>query len=293
MPSACAADDPEPSGSSKKSDPAADAEQNQPSAITSTETPQITAHQTSLWCAEPAICKSMDGSKSSENSPSKTSPKLSLPAGVKPYYYDERNGIAIFCGDCREILPQLPKVDAVITDPPYGINAARNRESQKWGWTDFAITGWDKERPSPELIRFVASFAPIVGIWGGNYFADILPAKSKWLIWDKCQTEFSLADAELCWTSLNGAVRRINLPRAVALQDGKEHPTQKPIAVMQWCIRQIASDAQTILDPFMGSGSTLVAAKNLGRKAIGIEIEEKYCEIAAKRLAQEVFVFAF
>ena len=208
---------------------------------------------------------------------------------MKPYY--EHAGITIYHGDCREILPQLPKMDAVITDPPYGINAARSRNSQKWGWTDFEVTGWDKERPSAELLRSVAMSAPITCIWGGNYFTDALPLGHKWLIWDKCQTDFSLADAELAWTNTQGAIRRISYSRALAMQDGKDHPTQKPIAVMQWCIRQVAPNAEVILDPFMGSGTTLVAAKNLGRKAIGIEIEERYCEIAAKRLAQEVFDF--
>ena len=208
---------------------------------------------------------------------------------MRPYY--DHAGITIYHGDCREILPQLPKVDAVITDPPYGINAARDRNSQKDGWVDYPCGGWDKERPSPELLCTVASCAPIACIWGGNYFTDSLPLGGKWLIWDKCQSDFSLADAELAWTNAHGAIRRINYPRALALQDGKQHATQKPIAVMQWAIQQIAPSAQTILDPFMGSGTTLVAAKNLGRKAIGIEIEEKYCEIAAKRLAQEVLDF--
>lgn len=207
---------------------------------------------------------------------------------MKPYY--EHAGITIFCGDCCDVLPQLVPADLVLTDPPYGINAARTRNSQQWGWTDFEITGWDAERPTADMIRAVIAAGGLSIIWGGNYFSDMLPVSSKWLIWDKCQKDFSLADAELAWCSWPGAVRRINYPRALALQDGKQHPTQKPVAVMRWCLT-FAPDAQTVLDPFAGSGSTLVAAKELGKQAIGIEIEERYCEIAAKRLSQEVLCF--
>jgi hypothetical protein len=203
----------------------------------------------------------------------------------KPYY--EEDGITIYHADCHEILPSLPKVDLVLTDPPYGINAARKRNSQKYGWSDFEVVGWDVERSSPELIKLAVLGGMAAIVWGGNYFSDALAPSSKWLVWDKGQTDFSLADVELAWCSWNGAARRIILPRSVALQDGKVHPTQKPLAVMAWCIAQ-AGRPETIIDPFMGSGTTLVAAKNFGCRAIGIEIEEKYCEIAVQRLAQEV-----
>jgi DNA modification methylase len=204
---------------------------------------------------------------------------------MKPYY--DEDGITIYHGDCREILPQLPKVDLVLTDPPYGINAARNRNSQKWGWTDFEITGWDIERPPSDLILQAVLAGKKAIVWGGNYFTDCLTPTDKWLIWDKGQSEFSLADVEMAWCSWRGAARRITLARAIALRDGKQHPTQKPIAVMKWAIQQ-AADVKSIIDPFVGSGTTLRAAKDLGRQAIGIEIEERYCEIAAKRLSQGV-----
>jgi DNA modification methylase len=237
---------------------------------------------------------------------------------VKPYY--EHGGITIYHGDCREILPvvscpvcvpcglplddasvviihrnagheiKLP-IDLVLTDPPYGINAARVRNSQEWGWRDFEVNGWDKERPTADTLRLVLGAAQESIVWGGNYFTDALPQSNKWLIWDKGQTDFSLADCEVAWTSMAGAIRRINYSRGAALQEGKEHPTQKPVAVMKWAIAQTPKTTRTIADPFMGSGSTLIAAKELGHEAIGIEIEEKYCEIAAKRLAQEVMQF--
>ena len=121
-------------------------------------------------------------------------------------------------------------------------------------------------------------------VWGGNYFADLLPAKSKWLFWDKGQ-RIDQADGELAWTSMDGAMRVYLLNRAAIAQDGAVHPTQKPIKLMAWCIKQ-AENAQTILDPFMGSGTTGVAAIQMGRKFIGIEREPKYFDIACKRIEQ-------
>jgi len=205
---------------------------------------------------------------------------------MRPYY--EADGVTLYHGDCREILPHVEKVGLVCTDPPFGINAARTRNSQRWRWKDFEVTGWDRERADPALVALAVSKGERAIVWGGNYFTDALPPSSKWLIWDKGQTEFSLADAELAWCSWGGAVRRMVYHRAHALRDGKVHPTQKPLAVMKWCLSLAEGD---VLDPFAGSGTTLRAAKDLGRRAIGIEIEERYCEIAAKRLSQRVLDF--
>ena len=205
---------------------------------------------------------------------------------MRPYY--EADGIVIYHGDCREVLPGLPVEGVVLTDPPYGINAARTRNSQRWGWTDFQVTGWDKVRASGDLVAMAVAHGHRAIVWGGNYFTDVLPPSARWLIWDKGQTDFSLADAELAWCSWPGAIRRRVFSRGAALQDGKQHPTQKPVEIMQWCLTFAEG---SVLDPFMGSGTTLVAAKNLGRRAIGIEIGERYCEIAAKRLAQGVLDF--
>lgn len=191
----------------------------------------------------------------------------------------------LYLGDCMEILPTLPKVDAVITDPPYGINAARTRNSQKDGWVDYGVDGWDKDRPGREVFDLMLRAAPLQVIWGGNYFTDYLPPSQKWLSWDKGQDGFSLADFELAWTSEDKACRRLNYARALALKDGKEHPTQKPLAVMRWCIEQ-AGKPKTILDPFMGSGTTGVAAVDMGLAFVGIEREPKYFDIACRRIEQ-------
>lgn len=187
----------------------------------------------------------------------------------------------LYLGDCREILPHLPKVDACITDPPYGIGAAQEKPHNKW--KDYGIAAWDKDRPSREVFDALLCKGDVVIVWGGNYFTDYLPPSMQWLAWDKGQEGFSLADFELAWSSQQKAARRIHYPRVLALKDGKEHPTQKPIAVMRWCIEQ-AGNPRTILDPFMGSGTTGVAAVQLGRKFIGIELDPKYFDIACRRI---------
>lgn len=191
----------------------------------------------------------------------------------------------LYCGDALQVLPTLPKVDAVITDPPYGINAARTRNSQKDGWVDYGCDGWDKERPGREVFDLIRAAAPLQVVWGGNYFTDYLPPSQKWLSWDKGQDGFSLADFELAWTSIDAACRRLHYPRALALKDGKEHPTQKPLAVMRWCIEQ-AGKPETILDPFAGSGTTGVAAVEMGLRFVGIEREPRYFEVMCRRIAQ-------
>jgi DNA modification methylase len=203
----------------------------------------------------------------------------------------EIGNATLYLGDCMDILPTLGKVDAVITDPPYGINfqsQGSGQTSGKSGWTAFEYMEWDKVRPDSALFSAILYGSKTQIIWGGNYFTDSLPATMQWLVWDKGQRNFTLADCEFAWSSQNRAARIFNYPRAKALQDGKQHPTQKPVALMVWCIEQVKPTPQTILDPFMGSGTTGVAAIQMGRKFIGIEREPKYFDIACKRIEQAV-----
>lgn len=205
---------------------------------------------------------------------------------MKPYY--EEAGITIWHGDCRHILPQIGRFDLLLTDPPYGVDADRDRNSQNNGWVDYGSTGWDKEPVTKEHIDVCRDSADKAVIWGGNYFE--LPPSMGWLVWNKGQRSFSLADGELAWTSERQAMRIFDYSRGEALQDGKQHPTQKPIALMKWCIGRMGAVC-SIVDPFMGSGTSLVAAKDLAVLATGIELEERYCEIAANRLRQSVLNF--
>ena len=208
---------------------------------------------------------------------------------MRPYY--EHAGITIFHGDCREILPTLPKVDLVLTDPPYGIkrDGMRPSTSSHGGRKAYEFLGWDSATPPEDLFRAIFDHSKNQIIWGGNYFPNVLTPKMGWLVWDKGQ-RICGSDAELAYTSYDCALRVITLNRVELLIDGATHPTQKPLKLMMRCIDYAdkRSKISSILDPFMGSGTTLVAAKQLGRSAIGIELEEKYCEIAAKRLSQEV-----
>ena len=191
----------------------------------------------------------------------------------------------LYQGDCREILPLLPKVDAVITDPPYGIGKDGQKESTgiHGGRKGYEFMGWDRTRPAKDVFDLIISKSNQVIIWGGNYFADMLPASQKWLVWDKGQ-RINQSDGELAWTSFEGALRIFTLNRVSLMTDGAEHPTQKPVYLMEWCLSFIDVSRETILDPFMGSGTTGVACMNLGRKFIGIEIEPKYFDIACRRI---------
>jgi DNA modification methylase len=204
------------------------------------------------------------------------------PTLPKPYH--EEPAVTIYHGDCREIVPLLGRFDLLLTDPPYGIRADENPVR---GQSKHGQSSWDRERPPPCVIQMLVSIADKSIIWGGNYFADALPPSMKWLIWSKDTRDFSLADCEKAWTSINAAARVLDYSRAKANQDGKNHPTQKPLDLILWCIKQ-AGDITTILDPFAGSGTTGEAAKLMGKRAVLIEREERYCEIAARRLAQEV-----
>lgn len=212
----------------------------------------------------------------------------------KPYY--EKDGIVVYNADCRDILPELPKMDLVLTDPPYGNdcdlqNESNSRWSAKNGFSPLWMANeqgkWNV-KPDSEVFELIRVQSENQIIWGGNYFN--LGATSCFLIWDKGQRDFSFADAEVAWTSLAQSIRIFDFSRAKMLQENKQHPTQKPLALMTWCLSLVPA-AGLILDPFLGSGTTLVAAKQLGRRAIGIEIEEKYCEIAVNRLRQEVMIF--
>ena len=193
----------------------------------------------------------------------------------------------LYLGDCREVLPTLGKVDAVITDPPYGIgkDGQVRTTGGNGGRKAHEFLGWDSERPSKAVFDAILTASDDIIIWGGNYFADILPATGKWLVWDKGQ-RINQSDGELAWTSYHGALRIKVMNRVELLVDGTEHPTQKPVRLMKWCISEARNNPQTILDPFMGSGTTGVAAVQMGRKFIGIEREPKYFEIAVRRIEE-------
>jgi DNA modification methylase len=215
----------------------------------------------------------------------------------KPYYQDD--AVTLYHGDCREIVPHLGRFDLLLTDPPYGISlntdnsrfsggnaASVSRRGNGVGPANGKPIYGDDEKFDP---AFMLSVSDQKVIWGWNNFPDSLP-RGACLVWLKRNDEAFgsfLSDAELAWMSKgHGVYCRRDLSNN-AIANERVHPTQKPLSLMTWCL-SFFPDARTILDPFAGSGTTGRAAKDLGRKCVMIEREERYCEIAARRMLQEV-----
>lgn len=221
---------------------------------------------------------------------------------VKPYF--EQDGISIYYGDCREVLPTLAVCDLLLTDPPYGIGldmVLKHGTSQKSIHED---ADWNDQIPSPECFALMHEKSREQIIWGCNYFASRvhIPAVGR-IVHDKqlCieGTALRWSEADIASCSLqkritifryrwNGNVQGDTINWNNTGDDRRVHPTQKPISLMNYCIERYSEPGDLILDPYVGSGTTLVAAKRAGRRAIGIEISERYCEVAANRLAQGV-----
>ena len=212
---------------------------------------------------------------------------------MKPYY--EHGGITIYHGDCRDILPTLDPVDLVLTDPPYGKSLTNHSAGKDRRLGSYEITGDDSPFIGEFTLDYLSEFPRIA------FAPSAKPWIGKWdqvLVWDKGPAVGGGGDYQRYWKMsfeliqvsklgvLQGQRDQAVLRYWVGPMDSLLHPAQKPIALLRYLIQK--TEFQTILDPFMGSGTTLRAAKDLNRKAIGIEIEEKYCEIAAKRLSQEV-----
>ncbi len=191
----------------------------------------------------------------------------------------------LYLGDCREVLPTLPVADAVVTDPPYGL-------AELWGgggdgcWPlrdrDMGSGGWDRVRCGEGVMLAIGATRYGI-VWGGHLYC--LPCNRGWLVWDKMQ-EHTGSHCELAWTSLDQPIRRFNYARAQLASEGKEHPTQKPLSLMRWCIDFLPTDARIVLDPFCGSGTTGCAAVMANRSFVGIEIEPSYFDIACRRIEQ-------
>lgn len=226
---------------------------------------------------------------------------------MKPYY--DHGGITIYHGKAAEIIPQLEAgVDLVLADPPYGVsldtkNKARNRGFRFAHKNSPKGDGGDS-RDWPEIEGDDQPFDPsiLLGItenmilWGGNHFASRLPDSQCWMVWDRKDGRAggTVTDAELAWTSglpykTNRVFRHVwsGWQRDSENAETHLHPMQKPVKLMEWCL-SFFPESKVILDPYTGSGPVLRAAKNLGKRAIGIDVAEWCCETAAERLSQEV-----
>ena len=199
---------------------------------------------------------------------------------IKPYY--ETNLGKLYNCDCLDIISRLKRIDLILTDPPYGININKsNRLSVSRG---FGNETWDKYPVSEEILKLIIKHSTNQIIWGGNYFN--LPPTKCFFIWDKKNDGRDFADCEFAWSSLNHVARMFR-KRPQNLDGGKVHPTQKPIYLFSWLIDTYTKKQDLVCDPFIGSGTTAIACEKLNRKWIGIEISEKYCEIAVKRIEHE------
>ena len=190
------------------------------------------------------------------------------------------DSITLYCGDCLEILPTLGKVDAVVTDPPYGIGGYVAHPSKLRRILGHKGENWDQQ--TADISFIVEHYARII-MWGGNNYT--LPISRGWLAWFKPDAPPSMAQIELAWTNLNMNARIISQTIADTNKERLGHPTQKPLRVMEWTL-SFLPQSDTIIDPFMGSGTTGVACANLGKKFVGIERERKYFDIACERIAR-------
>jgi len=206
----------------------------------------------------------------------------------------------VVCGDSLELMRMIPDnaIDLCLTDPPYGIGydkqqnlmANNNRKSNGGRWKKYDDTDWDNFIPTKEYFDEMLRISKNQIIWGGNYFITYLFKGSCWLVWNKVQRGF-MSDGEMAWTSYDKGLSIFDMARTDAYincRDKKQHPTQKPLELMRWCLENYAKDCKTVIDPFAGSFTTARACKDMGYDWICIDQEEKYCKVGEKRLEQEV-----
>src|SRR6185369_12866517 len=204
----------------------------------------------------------------------------------------------LFNEDCLDVMRRLAdkSVDLILTDPPYGIGEAAGKNKSRGNMAvakDYGDLDWDNSIPGAEYFSEIMRVSRHQVIFGGNYFIEHLRNSPCWIVWDKDNGENDFADCELAWCSFSSAVRRLKYRWAGMLQQdmkNKEHrihPTQKPVRLFEWILEKYAEPGWTIMDPFLGSGSTAIAAKRLGYEFIGVEREQSYFEAALERIPRE------
>ena len=212
---------------------------------------------------------------------------------IEPYFSGD--GVTIYHGDCVDVLPHLGRFDLLLTDPPYGL---------RWRGTGFTrhtkildhnkAKRWDV-RPSSQAMGLALGVSSRFIVWGGNYLSDMLPPCRGPLVWDKQTGANTFADGELAFNNVCETMRIFRHQWCGAFKASERkatpiHDTQKPLALMRWCL-SLCDGVKTVVDPFMGSGTTLEAARLYGMRAVGIDADESCCEKAAKRLSQGLLGF--
>ena len=199
-----------------------------------------------------------------------------------------RAEINLYNEDCLQAMKAMQdkQFDLAIVDPPYGIGAENHAGKKENGWTQWVKKDWDKAIPTAEYWKELFRVSKNQIVWGGNYMTEYLPPKMGWIVWDKGQRDFSLADGELAWTSFDKAMRIFTYARTKALKEGKIHPTQKPTDLYKWLLDKYASDGAKILDTHLGSGSIALACWDMGFDLTAYEIDKEYYDKACKRFEQ-------
>ena len=224
---------------------------------------------------------------------------------IAPYY--SHGGITLYCGACENVVPLISacntKFNLLLSDPPYGIKRDKGFEGFE-GFGGFGVPiarrryeddDWDSDRPTKVVFDMLLKTSEHAMLFGGNFFADLLPQGRHWIFWDKLQTMPTFGDGELIWTNIERkSVKKITQEYngLIGKEESRFHPTQKPLDLLRKLILEYSAIGDIIFDPFCGSGTTLRAAKDCSRRAVGIERLEKYCEIAARRLSQECLPLA-
>jgi site-specific DNA-methyltransferase (adenine-specific) len=197
------------------------------------------------------------------------------------------SGLELFNEDCMDVMARYPDkhFDLALVDPPYGINFAKTHSGK--GWVVRESKNWDMLAPDQTYFKELFRVSKNQIIWGANYMTPHLPPSQHWIFWDKGQRNFSLADGELAYTSFDKALRVFEMSRGAmqAEQGGEQkfHPTQKPIRLYEWLLTNYAKKGDRILDTHLGSGSSAIAAHNLGFDFVGCELDRDYYEAAVKR----------
>ena len=195
----------------------------------------------------------------------------------------------VFNMDCLEYMRTLPdKAFALaIADPPYGISRAGHRRDAKYGWKEFEDKQWDNERPPQEFFSELRRVSENQIIWGANFFPEMLTPSRAWIMWDKGQRDLSMSDGELAWSSFETLLRIYTLNRCELKREGTIHPTQKPVALYAWLLRNYAKPGDRIFDPMMGSQSSRIAAYKMGFDYVGCELDKEYFDKGCERFNRE------
>jgi len=209
---------------------------------------------------------------------------LPLAPGWAPSFVSECGRVTLYHADCRDVLPTLANVDAVISDPPYGLG--EKMRGGTWGAKCKAMMQWDAATV-PDIVMALPALAPLCVIWGGNYYP--LPCTRGWLVWHKPDAVPTMANAELAWTNQDQNTRQISWSIAATNAERVGHPTQKPVRVMSWSMEQAGvPEGALVLDPFMGSGTTGIACIRTGRRFVGVEKDPAHYATALARIQREL-----